>query len=95
MILCLHRPSASGTFPSDVFNGYRNVNFLLARTKPYNPIGRQQTEKESDEMKKPLIDLLTQRGITYQEIPEEIAGYDEIVQNVLLLIGDKGELENG
>lgn len=79
----------------DVFNGYRNVNFLLTRTKPYNPIGRQQTEKESDEMKKPLIDLLTQRGITYQEIPGEIAGYDEIVQNVLLLIGDKGELENG
>ena len=78
----------------DVFNGYRNVNFLLTRTKPYNPVGRQQTEKESDEMKKPLVDLLTKRGITYMEIPGEIAGYDEIVQNVLLLMGDKGELKN-
>lgn len=76
----------------DVFNGYKNVNFLLTRTKPYNPIGRQQTEKESDEMKEPLVRLLIQRGIGYLEIPGEIAGYDAIVQDVLLLIeSNKGE----
>ena len=78
----------------DVFNGYRNVNFLITRTKPYNPIGRQQTEKESDDMKKPIIDLLTQRGIIYQEIPGEVTGYDAIVNKVLLLIRGKGEHEN-
>lgn len=66
----------------------------FTRTKPYNPIGRQQTEKESDEMKKPLVDLLTQRGITYQEIPGEVAGYDAIVNKVLLQIKDKEELES-
>ena len=45
-------------------------------------------------MKKPLVDLLTQRGITYQEIPGEVTGYDAIVNKVLLLIRGKGEHEN-
>lgn len=92
-----HDPLLTENFNSsvmDVFNGYKNMNFLITRTKPYNPIGRQQTEKESDEMKKPLVDLLTQRGITYQEIPGEVAGYDAIVNKVLLQIKDKEELEN-
>jgi len=35
----------------DVFYTYKNVNFLLQRTKPYNPAGRFQTEDESDNMK--------------------------------------------
>jgi len=43
-------------------------------------------------MKVPLVKLLNQRGIGYLEIPGEIAGYDAIVQDVLLLIaGNKGE----
>lgn len=92
-----HDPLLTENFNSsvmDVFNGYKNVNFLITRTKPYNPIGRQQTEKESDDMKKPIIDLLTQRGITYQEVPGEVTGYDVIVNKVLLQIRDKEELES-
>ena len=92
-----HDPLLTENFNSsvmDVFNGYKNVNFLITRTKPYNPIGRQQTEKESDDMKKPIIDLLTQREITYQEVPGEVAGYDAIVNKVLLQIKDKEELES-
>ena len=30
----------------DVFNHYSNINYLLLRTKPYNPIGRHQSEEE-------------------------------------------------
>lgn len=38
----------------DVFNCYNNINYLLLRTKPYNPIGRLQTEKESDALKESM-----------------------------------------
>lgn len=42
----------------DVFNGYENLNYLLIRTKPYNPSGRFQSEEESDALKEPLTKLL-------------------------------------
>ena len=29
----------------DVFNSYQNMNYLVLRTKPYNPSGRLQTEE--------------------------------------------------
>ena len=30
-----------------LFETFRNLNVLLLRTKPYNPIGRNQTEQEA------------------------------------------------
>lgn len=70
----------------DVFNAYNNVNYLLLRTKPYNPIGRIQTEEESDALKKPITDLLKQRGIVYSEKNGDVYDYDIIVDEVLKMI---------
>lgn len=70
----------------DVFNSYNNMNYLLLRTKPYNPIGRHQSEEESDALKEPMIELLKERNIDYKEVNGEIEGYDEIVDEVLELI---------
>lgn len=67
----------------NVFNSYNNLNYLLLRVKPYNPIGRHQTEKESNELKQPMIDLLQSRDIKYSENNGCIEGYDEIVSDVL------------
>lgn len=67
----------------DVFNSYNNINFLLLRTKPYNPIGRHQSEEESDALKQPMIDLLHNRMIQYTEVPGDIEGYMKIVNDVL------------
>lgn len=67
----------------DVFNHYNNVNYLLLRTKPYNPIGRHQSEEESDALKQPMIDLLNKYGIDYIEVNGDIEGYDWIVNDVL------------
>lgn len=67
----------------NVFNSYNNLNYLLLRVKPYNPIGRHQTEKESDELKQPMVDLLNNRNIKYSECEGCIEGYDEIVLEVL------------
>ena len=41
-----HDPSLTENFNKsvmDVFNYYNNVNYLLLRTKPYNPIGIHQS----------------------------------------------------
>lgn len=70
----------------DVFNGYENRNYLLLRTKPYNPAGRLQTEKESDALKKPLVELLEKYNISYEESTGDIAGYNKIVEDVLNII---------
>lgn len=67
----------------DVFNHYNNVNYLLLRTKPYNPIGRHETEEESDALKQPMIGMLNKYDIEYTEINGDIEGYDWIVEDVL------------
>lgn len=67
----------------NVFNSYNNLNYMLLRVKPYNPIGRHQTEQESNELKQPMIDLLRERNIEYAEYNGCIAGYEEIVTDIL------------
>lgn len=67
----------------DVFNSYNNINYLLLRTKPYNPIGRHQTEEESDALKEPMVQLLKSRDIDYSEVNGDIEGYDWIIEDVI------------
>lgn len=67
----------------DVFNSYTNLNYLLLRTKPYNPIGRHQSEEESDALKQPMIELLTFRDIPYTEVNGEVSGYNLIIDEVI------------
>ena len=66
----------------DVFNSYNNLNFLLLRTKPYNPIGRHQSEEESDALKQPMVQLWKERGISYVEVDGDIVGYDKIIEEI-------------
>ena len=70
----------------NVFNSYTNLNYLLIRTKPYNPIGRHQTEKESDELKAPMISLLNDRDISYVEITGDVDGYQRIIDETLQIL---------
>lgn len=73
----------------DVFNSYNNINFLLNRTKPYNPAGRRQTEEESNALGKPIIDLLIRRNIAYIGIDGDLSGYRDIVDAVMKRLSPK------
>lgn len=64
----------------DVFNSYENINFLINRVKPYNPIGRNQTESESDAMKEPIEKMLHSMNISFSAIDGDIKYYDEIAK---------------
>lgn len=67
----------------DVFNSYQNMNYLILRTKPYNPSGRLQTEKESDALKEPITLLLNSRGVDYKEVNGEVESYDKIADEII------------
>lgn len=70
----------------DVFNGYINKNYLLTRVKPYNPIGRMQTEEESNALKEPLIALFGKYHIKHSEVPGNVEGYNKIVHDILNML---------
>lgn len=70
----------------DVFNSYSNVNYFVKRVKRYNPIGRLQSEKESDELVRPLKNLLESRNIDFTEINGDVSDYDKVFENILNLI---------
>lgn len=63
----------------NVFNSYDNINFFLNRVKPYNPIGRHQTEEESDALKAPMMKMLIDNGIPFIEANGSLQEYDGIV----------------
>lgn len=70
----------------DVFNSYDNLNYLLTRTKPYNPIGRNQTEEESDDIGNEIRNLLEDNSISYLCANGDIDGYTVIADSVLHII---------
>ena len=69
-----------------VANSYPSLNVFIQRVKPYNPIGRFQTEQESDELSKDLLRFLEEYGVELETYPGSVAGYDELVKKVLELL---------
>lgn len=67
----------------EVFNSYNNLNFMLERTKPYNPIGRNQTEEESDQLSRDIRSALLNNNLGFTYITGDIEGYDEIIRTVM------------
>ncbi len=66
----------------DVFNSYNNMNFLLNRVKPYNPVGRNQNEVEANAIHSQIKELLEQRNIEYMTFRADKDGYDAIITGV-------------
>lgn len=66
-----------------LFHKYNNLNFLIKRTKKYSPIGRFQTEEESNELAEPIRKLLEDNDINYEDADGDEGGYDHIVSDIL------------
>lgn len=75
----------------DVFNTYDNMNYGLVRDKPYNPIGRNQTEAESDEIGDRIQFFLDDHNIPYILGLSTEKFYDFIITDVLLALKTKKE----
>lgn len=63
----------------DTFNNYNNVNFFVKRFKKYNPIGRFQTEEESNKMEKIIENKLEEEGVSYVSFLGTKSNYDMMV----------------
>lgn len=77
------------TVVMNVFNSFKNFNYYINRTKPYNPKGRLQTEKESDELVNPLKNLLNIYKIDFEEFNGEATDYDKIVEDIISKINEE------
>lgn len=81
---------ADGAFQKvvmNVFNSYNNLSYFVNRAKPYNPKGRNQTERESDVLAAELKKLLSENDIACVEILGDDAGYGSVVAEVVEWLG--------
>lgn len=61
---------------------FDNMNYLVVRSKPYNPKGRHQSQEESDAMVDTFLKLFEKYDVPYESIHGNIEGYDFIVSEV-------------
>ncbi len=67
----------------NLFNSYNNMNFYINRVKEYNPKGRNQTEKESDEIDHKLRAITSTYEIPCTEINGDRLGARFAFETVL------------
>ncbi len=67
------------TFVSKVSKSYNSMDLFINRVKPYNSVGRFQTEEESDKLADDLRQFLNQHEVNYKEYNGTIVDYDDIV----------------
>lgn len=71
----------------NVSRSYDSMDIFLQRVKPYSPVGRFQTEEESDELSGELFDFLDKNGVKPIFCPGNTKGFDDIVNVTLDLLG--------
>ena len=75
LLMSLHYGAAEGeTFKKIVrekSGEFHNVNFFVKRTKAYNPLGRNQTEDESNTIGEQMQSLLTRESVAYTIIDSD------------------------
>lgn len=67
----------------DVRNSFDDMNYFVFRVKDYNPKGRFQTEKESNELAKDIFNFLEEEKIVFCSIKGNRDGYDKVVEDII------------
>lgn len=65
---------------------YTSLNAFIKRVKPYNSVGRFQTEDESDGIMSELYQFLDQHKVNVKTYSGDIAGYNTVVDDALTLL---------
>ena len=68
---------------SKIVSKYTNLNYFIRRVKKYNPVGRLQSEAESNEYGLHIKDMMKSFGIKFREIDGDLMSVDMIVQDVV------------
>lgn len=70
----------------ELFNQYKNVNYLLQRKKPYSSIGRNQTEEEAIVLDLQINEVLDSNSIDYKNVPGDESAMDVILEDLRILL---------
>lgn len=65
------------------FYSVNSIDIFLKRVKPYNPNGRNQTEAESKEIDRTIIDMLVEQKVPYLTFTGDIDGYKQIYNLIM------------
>ena len=65
-----------------IFKSYNSVNYFIERSKPYNPVGRLQTEQESNGIANEIKAMLERYDVPFFEIAGNTRGYDTVVEHI-------------
>ena len=60
---------------------YTNYTYFVKRVKAYNPVGRMETEEESDAYTEKIQDLIGKHGVAYKEVNGDLMSADIIVSD--------------
>ena len=83
----IHKPLCE--LAKRIADKFNNINYFVKRVKKYNPVGRNQTEEESNHISVELKNMLKDYDIQFTEINGDIMSVDKIVDDVLEILGDK------
>jgi hypothetical protein len=80
-------PSSFYDFARDQFFKISGVNYFIERVKPYSPIGRNETESESDAIAIELRDEMERLGVEFSIARGDSDGSLRIASDVLEMLG--------
>lgn len=67
----------------DVFHEFDNVNYYVVRKKPYQMVGRNQTEAQAREFDAAVLDILLSNKIPFDYVDGSPEGARQIVERML------------
>ena len=70
-----------------ISNRYENLNYFVKRVKKYNPVGRLQTEAESNEYSIRIKEMMNAFGLKFYEVNGDLMSADIIVQHTIESLG--------
>lgn len=77
-------PESFHTFVLDQFKSMNNLNFFITRVKQFDPIGRNQTADESDEIAREIRCMLEDNGITFIDVDGDELAVNSICHKILM-----------
>lgn len=72
-----------------IFNSYNSLNYYIKRVKKYNPLGRNQTEEESDQIADKVLKMLNDRKVEFTSVEGQLNNYSQIVEDVMEVLNVK------
>jgi len=69
-------------FLFELWDHYTNRNFLLERTTPYDPIGRNQNEQEAKEVDFAIREMLISKNIPFMSLTSDDKTVDRIFEEI-------------